>query len=365
MIISISILLSFSSFSAFAQNSTTPYSLIEGQKIASALNSMEVIKNRTELYDVDFSEIKVSNTIKTYNYTNDGLVFNSDFIALKFNNKLVCWAIKCNDNQETYYQISTAYIDEITRIVNNSTNFALVYDKNFCYLYTGTEIFNIGAISLKVSDRSIINSIDDISYDSTVELNNIGNTFSFIYAQPKMLRTAKTAIVNNVALLSTPIYFECGVKFVSQNPPSSMCWAASIVCIVNYKKGTSYTATQVAKQYYGNTDYNRGLPLGKQDDILKGTYGLSYTYKAQAPSDGVMLKNIKSNYPISAAFKWSSGYHDVVIYGINVIGGYIYIMDPEYGFCSASATSSGYKYTSGYSGVQLSLNRATCRYWTV
>lgn len=64
MIISISILLSFSSFSAFAQNSTTPYSLIEGQKIASALNSMEVVKNRTELYDVDFSEIKVSNKLK-------------------------------------------------------------------------------------------------------------------------------------------------------------------------------------------------------------------------------------------------------------------------------------------------------------
>lgn len=191
-----------------------------------------------------------------------------------------------------------------------------MYDKNFCYVYTGTEIYNIGAISLKVSDRSIINSIDDISYDSTVELNNIDNTFSFIYAQPRMLSTAKTSIVNNLALLSTPIYFECGVKFVSQNPPSNM-------------------------------------------------YGLSYTYKAQAPSDGVMLKNIKNNYPISATFKWSSGYHDVVIYGINVIGGYIYIMDPEYGFCSASATSSGYKYTSGYSGVQLSLNRAACRYWTV
>lgn len=367
VIISISIVLSCSSFYIFAQGNTSPYSSDECQKIVSALNSMEPIKDKTDLSDVDFSEIKVSNTIKTYNYTNYGLVFNSDFVALKYNNKLVCWAIKCFDNQETYYQISTAYVDIISKTINNSTDFALVYDRNCCYLYTRTEIYNIGVFSVDVSDRSIINSIDDISYESTAELNNINVDYSLYSYHTRNLSTTKSA--NNAALLAAPINYECDVKFVSQNPPSNLCWAASIACIVNYKKGTSYTATQVAKKYYGNTNYNKGLEPGKQDDILKGTYGLSYTYKNQVPSDGIMLKNIKSKYPIYGSFKWSSGgkagYHAVVIYGINVVGGYIYIMDPEFGFCSASATGSGYKYTSGYSGVQLSLSRATCRYWTV
>lgn len=273
-------------------------------------------------------------------------------------------AIKCYDNQETYYQISTAYIDEITKLVNNLTSFALVYDRNCCYLYTGTEIYNIGETPLKVSDRSILYSIDEISNNGVVELNSISNTFSFTAPQTNMLSTAIISPFNNAALSSNSIYVGCDVDFVSQNPPSNMCWAASIACIVNHLKGTEYTAVQVAKRYYGNTNYNLTLPLVQIDDILNGTYGLSYTYKDQIPSTGAIMKNLNNNYPICATFQFSSGYHVVVIHGINWLGGYIYIMDPEYGFCSGTSTTTGYKYTSGWSGVQLSFYSAACRYWT-
>ncbi|MDF2945025.1 MAG: hypothetical protein K0S01_3883 [Herbinix sp.] len=46
----------------------------------------------------------------------------------------------------------------------------------------------------------------------------------------------------------------------------------------------------------------------------------------------------------------------MVIYGMNIIGGYISIMDPEYGFASAVSNGTTYKYTSLYSGVSLSLS---------
>jgi hypothetical protein len=64
-------------------------------------------------------------------------------------------------------------------------------------------------------------------------------------------------------------------------------------------------------------------------------------------------------------FRWSNSYHDVVINGINVTECYIYVMDPEYGFCGTTySASSRYTYASGYSGVTLALNRATCKYRT-
>ena len=95
-------------------------------------------------------------------------------------------------------------------------------------------------------------------------------------------------------------------------------------------------------------------------------YGIDYTYSNQVPSDGIIFDNIYNGYPVQATFEWSNGYHDVVIYGINTIGGYLYIMDPEFGFCEATYDlSAGYTYVSGYSGVTLTLDRATCKYWTL
>lgn len=38
-------------------------------------------------------------------------------------------------------------------------------------------------------------------------------------------------------------------------------------------------------------------------------------------------------------------------------------MNPEFGFTSASASSSGYKYVSDYSNVTLTLDRAVCHSW--
>ncbi len=121
----------------------------------------------------------------------------------------------------------------------------------------------------------------------------------------------------------------------------------------------------MARKYYGSDNYiDSGLTHGEEDNILLGKYQLLYVYKDQVLSDGVIIKNIKNDYPILATFNYPGGNHDVVIYGINITGGYIYVMDPEYGFCSVNITSSGYQYVSGYSGTHLTQSSAACRYWS-
>ena len=326
----------------------------ETSGIVNALNSVECVKDQLGLASVDFEQLSYStNHIYAYDYTSDGLVYNSEFIPIMYDNSLIGWVIKATNEANTVYQFSTAFVDQVNSIVSSNMNIAFIYDYNSSYLYDGNQLHKLSDRSLLVESRSVINTVDSLDI-TDVTLNGLSGYIDLEYS----------SLTTNAR---TPIYYSCDVSFVTQNPPSNMCWAASAACIANYLNGTSHTATSVAQDWYNTTtydEYNRSLTLGLQDDVLSD-YGVSYTYKNQVPSDGIILNNICNGYPVQATFKWSNGYHDVVIYGINAIGGYIYIMDPEYGFCGTTySASSGHTYVSGYSGVTLTLNRATCKYWT-
>lgn len=320
------------------------------EKIIVALQNSEYIKTEIGLADVDFNKLAISKPIHTYEYINDNFIENNIIYPLKINNELVALAISLDGFSCDYFQITTALVDEINLIIKDDMSFAIVYDYEHCYLYDGNEFYLLSYGNHRVENRSVLDVYNADRENIDISLTNIDSNLNLNYSVGTSPRTQT--------------YFSCAVTRISQNPPSNMCWAASIACIVNYKKDTNYTAVQVAQKHYGNTNFDRGLPLGDQDNVLITDYFLLYRYKNEVPSDGVILKNINKDYPILATFKWSNGYHDVVIYGVNVIKGYISLMDPEFGFCSASLTSYGYRYVSGYSGVTLTLNRATCMYWS-
>ena len=350
VVLAITICFSMVAFSAGASASSES---MVNSKITEALNAVEYIKEQLGLTSVDFEELKYSNSIYAYDYTKEGIKYNSEFIPIIYEDALIGWVIKAAVDSNTIYQFSNAFTSQVNSIINRNTNFAFVYERDSSYLYDGAQLFKLGDISMVTEDRTSLGEVS-VLRSSNITLNNIATRYDLHYTTP----TTNSR---------TPTYYECSVPFVSQNPPSNICWAASIASILNFLNDTNLTAVSVAKKWYNATsyaDYNKALTLGSQDDVLK-TYGISYTYKSKVPSDGVILKNIRSGYPISATFKWTSGYHDVVIYGINLTGGHIYVMDPEYGFCGTTySTSSGHTYVSGYSGVTLTLNRATCKYWT-
>lgn len=326
----------------------------EESEIVDALNAVECIKNQIGLSMFDFEQLSYStNHIYAYDFTSDGLAYNSEFIPISYNNTLIGWIIKGMSGENAVYQFSTAFVKQVNSLVADGASIAFIYDYNASYLYDGSQLYKMGDISLQVESRSVLDTVDSLD-DADITLNQVSGFIELPYTS-----------YSSVARM--PIYYSCSVSFISQNPPSNMCWAASAACIVNYLNGTNYTAASIAKKWYNTNSYasyNKGLKLGLQDDVLS-SYGVSYTYKNRVPSDGIILNNICNGYPIQATYKWSGGYHDVVIYGINSTSGYIYIMDPEYGFCNTTySTSSGYTYVSGYSGVTLTLERATCKYWT-
>ena len=91
VILTFVMLISCFSLSSFANQTVMPYTSSECEKIVTAINSVDHIKEQMGLSSIDFSTVTISNAIKAYNYTEDGLVFNSDFIPIKSNASLIAW----------------------------------------------------------------------------------------------------------------------------------------------------------------------------------------------------------------------------------------------------------------------------------
>lgn len=322
--------------------------------IISALNAVEPVKEQMGLSEIDFYELTYSDSINAYDYTRDGLIFNCEFIPIKQRNTLVGWVIKKLLNGEMYYQFTTAFAEDVNRLAQDCIEFAIIYSYDTSYLYDGIELYPLDSVSIVVEERRVLENAGQLESEN-ITLGNINISYELPYSNYDMNGRA-------------PVYFSCNVKYVSQPKDSKLCWAACAACIVNYIKNTNYTAVQVAKRWYGESDYNKILHHGLQDDLLLRFGIREYLYKSEVPSSGVLLNNIQQGYPVQASFSYrkytSIYYHEAVIYGMNIMSGVTYIMDPEYGFCSASYSSSNkFAYIRPYSGITLTMCAAVCHYW--
>ncbi|MBQ8209008.1 MAG: hypothetical protein IJZ35_00285 [Clostridia bacterium] len=319
-------------------------------KIISVLQNTEYIKDDIGLTNIDFCELYISEPINTYEFADSGFVFLRNAYPLLIDNCVVAFALESGNGVEKTFQISTAFVEKINTI-EFGTPLAIVYDNEGAYIFYNDCFSLLGLHSTKIDNRLNINNfdLDKIDRDKLdlVAITN-GKHLNYTYALSSRVE----------------IYYECDVDFVSQNPPSNLCWAASCAMIINSVRGYHYTAAQIARRHYG-TSYDFGLPAGDEISVL-ADFSVVYTYRGIKPSDGIMLHNIRYGWPIFAQFLTDNGNgHAVVIYGINTIGGYLYIKDPEFGSCTATYnTTDGYHYISNYSGVELTFNYGTCHYWT-
>ncbi len=296
--------------------------------IGDALVGVEAQKTQLGLEEIDFTELCVGVPIQTYLYVNG--VFEADRVMYPIisDNQLIFWAIEENGK----FQITTALVKQINQIIEPNQPFALVYDRNSCYLYADDSFTLLYCSDMEVECRSVLNP-DAALPEYELETASFSENSTLEYR-------------GNIA--REPVYYGCPVGFVGQSPYKSLCWAAVVASIVNYCKGKSLTAESVAKAYYGDSsDYDMGIYPNEAPGIFYD-YGLIYVYQSTPPSENTILANIQSDYPLYGRWAHSGGYHATVIYGINVSGGYIYIMDPEIGFTSASVNSSGkYTYVAG------------------
>ncbi len=325
------------------------------------MNAAGCIKNELGLSDVDFEELSYSNSVFTYEYTSDGISYNSELIPIVHLNNLIGWIAK---TAESIYQFSTALVDEVNEILVPHMSFVIIYDATASYLYDGTQLYLLDSFSESITGRSILNDVQDIE-STPMNFHSIDTSYHLGY----------TTVNNNARY---PTHYICSVPFVTQNPPSLngqpsyLCWAACVASILSYLLDTTVSATNVAANWFNTytlKDYNIGIAFDKMDDIL-AMYGITYTHRYQIPSDPTILYNIQNGYPIIGTFSWQinevySGSHAAVIYGIHVTGGFLFVMDPDIGFCTTTYVPSvGTVYYDVDNGLTMLLYESTCKYWT-
>lgn len=142
-----------------------------------------------------------------------------------------------------------------------------------------------------------------------------------------------------------------------------MCWAAAIACIVNCVSNKNLTAKDVAVREYGSTNYDQGMTTANSAKVLRNTYKLDYTYLNHAPSETVILENIQTGYPLYGSFIGDHVSHAATIFGINVVSGYITVMDPMFGSATAYHSSDGFSYVNTAMGKTITLDKTICSVW--
>lgn len=318
--------------------------------IQDAFSIIELDKTEYGLENVDFERLTVGNEIHMYEYTLSEMKELRIAYPVFDGEKLVALAIDAGNQK---YQIMTILADKIRDLGIQSA--AIVYDSEGCYAYNGDLFYLLGKNEVMLGGRK---TISDGDYDerelNTLKLTALAGVISLDY-------------VSSVIDAREQTYFCCNVSYITQQPYHSICWAATTATIVNYVKGVSLSAVAVAQARFGSTDFNHGLSADAVASFMNSVYQMGYTYHDYVPSNNVMTNNIQSGYPIYGSFTWtngsSSGYHAVTVYGINVVSGYITIMDPEYGSVTCYYSNQGYTYVSAYSGSTVTFARANCKYW--
>lgn len=323
-------------FITFAGAESGEKTSIEQTKTAiiTALRSIEVIKDSYGLEESNFSSISMGDKFVAYEYVEGGFTEVYRFYPLFEEEALIAIAMTTDEEN---YQIDTAIVDEINAI--DVEQFALVYDNAYAYLYDGTEFYVLSAFGEVVERRMQLPENKDGLDISELQISVLC-PFSELGYTPIRTRAS---------------YANCSVSYVTQNPYDSLCWAASIACVVNARTGSNLTARTVAVAEFGSTNFNQGRTNEQIAWILSTRYELAHVVDYSL-TESEMYSYIGNGYPVIGQFSVSNGnYHAVVIHYVDIESGRIGVMDPEVGFVSAYFVGSAYEYTRTSTGVTLTL----------
>ncbi len=305
--------------------------------LGSTLNGIEANKLGTGLEDVDFSSLSICQPISFYEAVDGSLrEIEPRYPILDQNADIRMFAYDIGAESMV---VTTALAQQINNAISDEDGIAVAYDSDGCYLLRSNgELDNIGTSSYTVSGRDSIKNISTIDV-SGVTFTTIDEIRSIDALAASMSRSARSILQ---------------VGYVTQNPPSNICWAACVASIANYRNGGSRTAKSVAQAYYGSS-YNRSLPNTQFPSVLSANGVSGYTYYSSWPADGIVNSNINAGYPLVGILSVNGNTqstHAVVVRGCTIFIE-IYVMDPEFGFTTAAKLGTSYAYSSGYSGAAL------------
>lgn len=314
-----------------------------------SLNDIEPLKEDFfGTSELEFEELQIGSAIYGYECVGNEYREVVQFFPLFYDEELIAVA---SEVAGAHYQLETKLAEDIS--ARNVRNCAIIYSADGLYLYDGIDFILIMSYATPVNNRSTLSG----QIDSTiVKLCDLSYQEELGYVQMPGARIQT--------------YYSCNVSYITQLPDEAICWAAAVATISNYLKGTNYTAAQVARAYYG-ANYNYILNTTAVAELMRNTYNLDYTYRIAIRS-AVIYDNIANGYPIvgNCIYTWNNDIngHATTIYGINIVSGYIVLMDPSMGSVTVYVNDSGaetntYTYRNTYWNVDMTLESGICHSW--
>lgn len=305
--------------------------------IVESLRGVGIHKYGTELEDVDFSSLLICRPIHCYEAIGGELrETEPHYPILDQLSNLRMFGFDIGAESPI---ISTALAEQLDDIAKSNKEIALVYDVNGCYV-----VYSDGSLVLLKTSSYVVSGRDSLGGNTSIPADSI--SFSSICGVWEVDADSLSLSRSTRSVLQ--------VGFVSQNPPSSICWAACVASIANYRNGGSRTARSVAQGYLGSS-YNQGLSTSRIPAVLSANGVSGYSYYGSWPDDTTVNRNIDSGYPLVGIMSVNgntSSTHAVVVRGCTTLVE-VYIMDPEFGFTTAAKMGNSYAYSSGYSGAAL------------
>lgn len=320
--------------------------------IIDVLQYVESDKESFNLSNVNFEDIEIGSAINAYEYTEDGFQEIIKFYPLYYNSEIVALSTTTDDE---HYQIETALANKIAQ--SGIENVAIIYDAENCYLYDGSDFILVFDGLTTFEGRALLFNSRDVADTSKLLLTGLYQSENLDYYLPLDNRASSI--------------YRCNVLYITQQPYNNLCWAASTACITNYVKGRALTTEMVAREFYNSSVIlDQAQSPETVEALMNNKYNLNYKYKNQRPSDSTILTNIKNNYPIYGSFFWYDSKnnlyaHGTTIFAIDLMDGYISVMDPITGAYTAYYNNNygTYTYIPSYNATTFTLSRAICHDW--
>lgn len=345
IIVVIALVLSSFSTTCFAADlvdmevSSTSQQLDDQQTIIRTLQDISQAKEEFGFDNIDFSQIAIGANVPVYEYV-DGSIKDGSYrmYPLYENNQLIAVAVvtPLEDNQK---------MAQIYRNIADDVNKLNLQAGDLLYF-----VYDVDGFNIVCNNRAVLLShIDDESLQDKFYPDRLKSTVDMASWDCNILSLGYTDPID-VYSANAQTYYSINVTSVHQGEGTQLCWAASITCIGNYRTGRNATLNDVRN---GDTS---AASLSYAITRLNSFYGLQYTYISSVPSDNRMFSNIINGWPLYACFHNNAVSHAVVIYGINIVSGYITVMDPFKpskltAYSASYENTSTYGYTSPYSNT--------------
>lgn len=215
------------------------------------------------------------------------------------------------------YSISKEMVDELNQIKWPNTNCIFYQSKGKIVAQTRGKRYYF-------SNLGINDSFDDKTFEAKkkVILSDITKMEKVNISEE--IRKSNLLVERYSPTVTSEVgYYYCNLNNAQGQYGRQMCWAASVATIVNYIRGTGYTAWDVCNTM--GIGYDQGATASEKQQAL-AHYGINYVEKMGQSSFSSIMSDIGAKRPIAASTTSSKGGHAVTVYGYRNISSGQYVM---------------------------------------